>query len=62
MFKSQFLTSTRDAMELHKLQPSLEGIRNDKYINQKSKMLFKELEETRNITAKEVTGKFLALM
>jgi len=46
-------------MELHKLQPSLEGRRNDKYINQKPKMLFKVLEETRNITAKEVTGKVL---
>jgi hypothetical protein len=45
-------------MELHKLQPILEGRRNDKYINQKPKMLFKGLEETRNKT-KEVTGKVL---
>lgn len=41
-------------MKLDKLKRSLEGRRNE-YIHQKPKMLFKELEETRNITAKEVT-------
>jgi len=49
-------------MELHKTQLSLEGRRNSKYINQKLRMLFKELEKTRNITDKEVTGELLALM
>jgi len=49
-------------MELQKIQLSLEGRRNSKYINQKLKMLFKELEETRNIRDKEVTGELLALM
>jgi hypothetical protein len=44
------------ACELKKLKHRLEEDRGDKFIPQKDKMLFRELEETGNINAREFTG------